>query len=70
MVWTRCGGVGGGQRTIPSEQAAQPHWEERCQQEVADSVEVERREGHHGNGQREGTPGGQMEEFTAGKQEK
>lgn len=52
-----------------SQQAAQPHREERCQKEVGDSVEVERREGHHGNGQGEGTPRGQMEEFTAGDQE-
>lgn len=55
--------------TIPSEQAAQPHWQERCQQEVGDSVEVERREGHHGNSQGKGTPGGQVKEFTAKDQE-
>lgn len=61
--------VWGGQKMIPSEQAAQPHWEERCHQKVGDSVEVEWREGHNGNGQGEGTPGGQMEQFTAENQE-
>lgn len=58
-----------GQKTIPSEQAAQPHREKRCHQKVGDSIEVERREGHNGHGQGERTPGGQMEELTAGNQE-
>lgn len=61
--------VRGGKRTIPSEQAAQCHREECRQQEVGDSVEVERREGHHSNGQGERPPGGQGEEFTARDQE-
>lgn len=50
---------------IPSEQTTQPHREECCHHKVGDSIQVERREGHNGHSQWEGTPGGQMEEFTA-----
>ncbi len=49
---------------IPSEQTAQGQRSECCQQEVCDSVEVERSEGHHGDGQGEREEGCQREEFT------
>lgn len=49
---------------IPSEQTTQGQWDERRQQEVGDSVEVERREGHCGDGQREREAGRQRQEFT------
>lgn len=67
-----CGGMEEAQdrkTTIPSDQAAQRHREECRQQKVGDSVEVEWREGHHDNGQGEGPPRGQGEEFTARDQE-
>lgn len=37
---------------VPSEKTTQGQRNQRCQQEVGDSVEVEWREGHHGDGQR------------------
>lgn len=49
---------------IPSEQATRGQWDERRQQEVGDSVEVERSEGHGGDGQRERQAGRQRQQFT------
>lgn len=49
---------------IPSEQTAQGQRDECCQQEIGDSVEVEWREGHHGDGQGERKAGYQRQKFT------
>lgn len=54
---------------IPSEQTTQGQGDERRQQEVGDSVQVEWREGHHGDGQGEGEAGGQRQEFTGRDEE-
>lgn len=56
-MWTETG-------QVPSEQTTQGQGDERRQQEVGDSVEVERREGHHGDGQGEREAGSHMKEFT------
>lgn len=56
-------------RQIPSEQTTQSHWDECCQQEVGDSVEVERRVGHCGDGQGEREAGCQRQEFTGRDEE-
>lgn len=50
-----------------SEQAARRQRHQRHQQEVSHSVEVKRREDHHGNGQRQWEAGRQWEEFTEKK---
>lgn len=50
---------------IPSNETAQGQRYERCQQEVGNSVEVERREAQHGDGKREREVGDQWQEFTA-----
>lgn len=52
-------------RPIPSEQTARGQRDECRQQEVGDSVEVERREGHCGDGQGEREAGGQRQQLTA-----
>lgn len=57
-------------RQIPSEQTTRGQRDERRQQEVGDSVEVEWREGHHGDGQGEREPGCQRQEFTEGDVDK
>lgn len=49
---------------IPSEQTTQGQRDERHRQEVGDSVEVEWREGHCGDGQGQREAGGQRQEFT------
>lgn len=49
---------------VPSEQATQGQRDECRHQEVGDSVEVEWREGHQGDGQGEGEAGRQRQEFT------
>ena len=61
-MWTETG-------QVPSEQTTQGQGDERRQQEVGDSVEVERREGHHGDGQGEGEAGSHMKEFTGRDEE-
>lgn len=57
-------------RQIPSEQDTRGQRDQRRQQEVADSVEVEGREGHHGDGHRERDAGCQRQEFTERDEEK
>ena len=57
-------------RRIPSEQNTRGQRDQRRQQEVADSVEVEWREGHHGDGHRERDAGCQRQEFTERDEEK
>lgn len=49
---------------IPSEEATQGQRDERRRQEVGDPVEVERREGHCGDGQGQREAGSQRQEFT------
>lgn len=49
---------------IPSEQTTQSQRDECCQQEVGDSVEVEWREDHHGDGQGQREAGRHRQEFT------
>lgn len=61
-MWTETG-------QVPSEQTTQGQGDERRQQEVGDSVEVERREGHHGDGQGEREAGSHMKEFTGRDEE-
>lgn len=51
-------------RQIPSEQTTRGQGDECRQQEVGHSVEVEWREGHHGDGQGEREEGCQRQEFT------
>lgn len=55
---------------IPSEKTTQGQRDECCQQKVGDSVEVEWREGHHGDGQGEREAGCQRQEFTERDEEK
>ncbi len=55
---------------IPSEKTTQGKRGECCQQEMGNSVEVEWREGHHGDGQGEREAGCQRQEFTERDEEK
>lgn len=53
----------------PSEQSTQGQGRQARQQEVGDPVEMQRTEGHHGDGQWEREAGRQREEFTGRDEE-
>lgn len=54
---------------VPSEQSTQGQGRQSRQQEVGYSVEMQRTEGHHGDGQWERETGRQWEESTGRDQE-
>jgi len=55
---------------LPSEETGHGQWDQRRRQEVGHSVEMERREGHHGDAQGQGKVANQTQEFTGEKMDK